>query len=137
MNTLQDIIAEHNRLTKQIEALRANAKPKIEASLVETLKEEISKIDGLSAVKWTQYIPSFNDGDVCSFTLGEIEFCFGDDDWVSVYEDECLHKRACKQIEKLIRGIPEDLLESTFGWGVSIEVNKDGKITVDDFDGGY
>jgi hypothetical protein len=42
------------------------------------LKESFAKFPRLQAVRWTQYTPHFNDGDVCSFGVHEPEFKISD-----------------------------------------------------------
>lgn len=57
--------------------------------------DELLAVDGVEAVRWEQYTPYFNDGDVCEFNTREprVKLSFGDDDagdyddgWYSVYD---------------------------------------------------
>lgn len=48
--------------------------------------------DDIEAVRWTQYTPYFNDGDVCEFSVGELYIKFVGDDESGDYEDGYLER---------------------------------------------
>ena len=63
----------------ELEAKRAEVK-KAEKGLgdevVNTLKDIIKSSKLIKAVRWSQYTPGFNDGDVCEFSVNELEVQF-------------------------------------------------------------
>lgn len=117
------------------------------------LLDAVLNAPGVESVKWHQYTPSFNDGDPCTFSLGEIGVRLTDTDEDSeegVYEDGYIgtynisvgqgswpnYTRKPKPgfeelfpaLEKLENGIGhfEILLETTFGNGSEIVATLDG-----------
>lgn len=44
--------------------------------IVHMLKDLISDSDGIEAIRWSQYTPYFNDGDVCEFGVNDLEIKF-------------------------------------------------------------
>lgn len=71
MKTLQsrfdDLIAEQ-------QALRAKFQTEAQAMFKDTMKEFFDKNPGITALKWTQYTPYFNDGDTCEFRVNDVYF---------------------------------------------------------------
>lgn len=66
-----------NELEQELRIIE-NKKKEIRASFKNVLNELLNKaIDNGSepyGVRWVQYIPSFNDGEPCVFSLGELQF---------------------------------------------------------------
>lgn len=46
--------------------------------IMDMLKELMANNPMLEAMRWHQYTPSFNDGEPCEFSIGELEFKFSD-----------------------------------------------------------
>lgn len=69
-------------LTKQIDAFHAKRESlKKETSaladnVIASLQTIINSAPGVEAIRWQQWIPGFNDGDACEFTVGELEVKF-------------------------------------------------------------
>ena len=57
------------KIKADIEAARAKAKAETQGALKEAFKELFEAHPELSAVRWTQYTPYFNDGDACVFSV--------------------------------------------------------------------
>lgn len=83
MNTFEKLAKKQRELTEQI---RKDGKE----ALAEYLKEAFDADANLLAVGWVAYTPGFNDGEPCTYTLGDLNFRykgftpsyseFGDDD---------------------------------------------------------
>jgi len=108
----------------------------------------------VKTIYWAQWVPVFNDGDACEFTLGDISFSpvswmeidgpyFGDE-----VEDESMSNfdfygsnngtdlaRDANAIKRFINSI-ENHLETAFGSNSFIRCHPEG-IEVEDYDCGY
>lgn len=71
METLQ---ARFDALIAEQQALRAKFQTEAQAMFKDTMKEFFDKNPGITALKWTQYTPYFNDGDACEFRVNEVYF---------------------------------------------------------------
>jgi len=92
------------------------------------------------AVKWKQFTPYFNDGDVCRFSVREMFFKLQDTaEDAGDYEDgfdysyglKGEQKQAADAFEDVI-GVDEETMEMVFGEHSEVTVDKDG-ITVEDY----
>lgn len=113
--------------------------------VAQAIQELILKVEGLEAVNWKQYIPSFNDGDACEFGLGEVTFKFqtiddegdNEDGFLCTYAMKRLglsdKQDQCGEISNFINSIPEEMLESIFNSNASVTIRKNGKVEVDDY----
>lgn len=72
-------------LSKQIDAFHAKREAlkketsALADSVIDSLQSIIKAAPGVEAIRWNQYVPGFNDGDACEFTLGELEVKFNED----------------------------------------------------------
>lgn len=113
----------------------------------------------LVAIKWNQYIPSFNDGDPCTFSLGGVYICDTQprdeypDDYDSeyyfefndkyysvgtIYEDKYYEKYEYKwfaDLEDFLEDVKPEL-EKVFGSNATVIVFRDS-IEIEEFDYGY
>jgi hypothetical protein len=102
----------------------------------------------VESVRWTQYTPSFNDGDPCVFQMGELQYKSAEREVTEENEDEddgdedgegfrgCywyngksdVSKDTQKKLEKLENLInrTQDVMELVFGDGVEITASQDG-----------
>ena len=71
MQTLQ---SRFDALIEEQRALKAKFQTEAQAMFKETMKEFFDKNPGITALKWTQYTPYFNDGDACEFRVNEVTF---------------------------------------------------------------
>lgn len=125
------------------------------------LLDAVLNIEGVDSVRWHQYTPGFNDGDACTFTLGEpeVKLIDGDEeagdredgyvngydfyDYVGSYPNS---KKVAKPGFEELHATFEELsgafdhfeifLEDTFGNGSEITAKRDG-FHVDYYDCGY
>ncbi len=63
-------------LLKRKEEYKDLIKKEGKKALKEKFKEFFTKFPEIKAINWSQYIPSFNDGDACSFTFSGLHFVF-------------------------------------------------------------
>ena len=71
MQTLQ---SRFDALIEEQRALKAKFQAEAQAMFKETMKEFFDKNPGITALKWTQYTPYFNDGDACVFGVNDVYF---------------------------------------------------------------
>lgn len=71
MQTLQ---SRFDALIEEQRALKAKFQTEAQAMFKETMKEFFDKNPGITALKWTQYTPYFNDGDACVFRVNDVYF---------------------------------------------------------------
>jgi hypothetical protein len=71
MQTLQ---SRFDTLIEEQRALKAKFQAEAQAMFKDTMKEFFDKNPGITALKWTQYTPYFNDGDECVFGVNDVYF---------------------------------------------------------------
>ena len=71
MQTLQ---SRFDALIAEQRALKAKFQTEAQAMFKETMKEFFDKNPGITALKWSQYTPYFNDGDECVFSVNDVYF---------------------------------------------------------------
>jgi hypothetical protein len=122
----------------QIKAMKAEYQKKIETEGKAALKEEFTAFfrdnPKNTAVRWRQYTPYFNDGDPCTFGVGEFTYKIdgklddgGDyeDGFYSTWGSEIKgHKRVAEAFEKAVRDT--DVFESIFGDYVRVTATPEG-----------
>ncbi|MGN6110088.1 MAG: hypothetical protein ACTHU0_33590, partial [Kofleriaceae bacterium] len=94
---------------------------------------------------WTQYVPSFNDGEPCTFTVGEayVESKAGSSAITLEHGNPArlewagLTRKAWTDLRRAFREIPEEVLESAFGIGVLVVIESGGNYRIDDYNCGY
>jgi len=115
--------AEKEYRTK-IETLAEITKTILENDIQKLLKEN----EELSSFRWIQYVPSFNDGDECSFTIS----CEGWD-YSCSYDDfeKKPYYQKCKEIENFITE-HYDLMREAYDCYVDITITKDS-VNISDY----
>lgn len=71
MQTLQ---SRFDALIEEQRALKAKFQAEAQGIFKDTMKEFFDKNPGITALKWTQYTPYFNDGDECVFRVNDVYF---------------------------------------------------------------
>lgn len=121
--------------------------------LASEFKEFFEKYPEIVAVRWVQYTPHFNDGDVCEFSrhdfdvkvqpnktdpeLGDEEFVAGtetdDDGFYSGWEIEGTTPlgKAVGELEDTLDGEADDVFKAAFGDGMQIVATRKGFKTED------
>lgn len=146
----------------ELAKLNKKHREKMEKEGREAIKTVLTKflIEHNVRLYWTQYVPGFNDGEPCTFTMGsmlvgfenpkpyvqtsyidqeEDDVQFQDSDGIKYLDSYCLKdnkfKEDFKKLERAFQDM-EDVLESAFGCNVEINVTKD-KIIIEDYSCGY
>lgn len=148
MTNLKEIAAKINKLKEEYTEI---AKKEI----FESFKEFFKNYPEVYAIRWEQYTPHFNDGDACTFSVGEAEYFYSEKDldngdyytsWhepnyenlkalgvdVHISRASFIHKEFCK-LSKGLSEIDSDVFMSIFGDHVQAVATKDG-IEVDEYD---
>lgn len=110
--------------------------------------EMFAKYPKLNSFGWVQYVPYFNDGDPCQFTIGHAEineqYCEGeyeadDFDDPEDFEDFENLKEATSEINDLVETLwcCELAIEKLFGSCSRITISRDGGIEVSEYDAPY
>lgn len=74
---LSKLVDEIHELQMRVrEAAQEEFKPALR-EVVKVLRDEVPNVTQL---QWNQYIPGFNDGDPCEFTMGETRFSFSNEE---------------------------------------------------------
>lgn len=111
------------------EKLRKAAQNTVKPALKSAITELIGIVPSLTAVRWDQYTPYFNDGDTCEFSVHSPEYQL-DEDFVDTYslDDQDLNKTQLEAIEKFEDNLGEihDLLEEAFGDHTTVTVTSKG-----------
>jgi len=134
-------------LTDKIVALKKEMQEEGKVVLKESFKEFFDKYPAIHCVTWTQYTPYFNDGDECTFSVGD--FWVMDkasfDEWqeegggyaeefdvLSSYSDRPFEGMTEKEIEsareelKAISSLPDDIFLDLFDNHVYITATRNG-----------
>jgi len=108
--------------------------------LLPVFKPLFDKYPELESFSWTQYTPYFNDGDSCDFGVVGIDQINGWEEYDSEEWEEEVHRLEAKngkyrhiegplypayqEAQKLVRSLPEDLLESILGDHIRVTVTR-------------
>lgn len=131
------------RKTMDIKAIRDARKAyetaieKAADSLEGMLKAAIKNTEGVTAIRWRQYTPYFNDGDACIFGVRGFYIKLDGDSTGGDYNDGFQNMYAIKdeKIKKLydeLCSIPSDVFELAFGDHVKVTVTATD-VTVDEY----
>ena len=71
METLQ---SRFDALIEEQRALKAKFQTEAQSMFKETMKEFFDKNPGISALKWSQFTPFYNDGNACEFNVNDVYF---------------------------------------------------------------
>lgn len=129
-------------LSNQIAAAKAELQAKAKEVVAPALKEFMEKNPKFTAICWAQYTPYFNDGDPCTFRMGEVAFTAGEDTDDGPYGEgwhdstygepeapfDAADYAAIDELGGAISGM-EDEMQTIFGDHVKVIVTKDGVTT--------
>ena len=154
-NPIQGVIDAMATLDKQISEIG-------HAAIVKQLAPIFEARQDIQSIRWNQSTPYFNDGDPCTFGLGEIyldlgkmtqeeidDEGLGDDEAYSTEYDLNPHgdkpyddprykegQAAVKELMAPFNSIPETLMERIFGNNKQIVITREGEVTVEDYEPG-
>lgn len=132
------------------------------SKLVKEMSKDIFEaFPGLSAIRWRQGTPSFNDGDPCTFRLGSIGVTF-EEEWFNALSNEFQHalydshevdefsayrfrnftdseqktyflelEKAIHEFESLLNRL-EDVVATTFGDPVRVMITRTGDVEIEE-----
>lgn len=93
MSDIKQAIKRSNELYKELEDLKRDYAHKIPGFLHDELKQAMLVAPEITSVTWTQGTPSFNDGEPCEFSVGEVEFSTN-------YEDDSAYLYTQKDLDR-------------------------------------
>jgi hypothetical protein len=159
----QDLEEKLDKLSSLQEEKKQLEKDAI-ALLKGTLQQLLKDIPELEGVRWSQYIPGFNDGEPCEFSVNELEVKFagiseadcnsiesltGETDGygpiaeqIDILQYAVLKEKYGDKLFKYLEKVNdtiydlEDSLQTAFGDNARVVVTKDG-IEVEEYDCGY
>ena len=135
--TLLDFQTKKEELTK-----------KLREEFPQLIKPLLDQSEIIEKIRWQQYTPYFNDGDICYFSRGEVlvndsewetpevlrETIWTSGKWYSNPNYNAKEGQILKDIKEVIDSIPDDFYESLFGDHVEVTIYKDGTITTEEFE---
>lgn len=103
----------------------------------DVISEFMTKYPTVRAVRWHQYTPYFNDGDACTFTVGNMAYCeepitdeilessLHDEPWDGGYSAKGKFRKDFEKLEEMASGKLESLFQMTFGDHADIACYRD------------
>lgn len=132
---MSEILNNINNLVQEFQDKKIQLVNQLKIEFPNLFTHIFEKYPNLEAFQWNQYTPYFNDGDECTFGVNECYYikCIEDEELVEVYEKEG-YTDIAKEINKILFKIDNDSMRMMFGDHVEIELYKDGKIKIDEYD---
>jgi hypothetical protein len=65
-------MSKFDEVARRLEKVMDDAKKEAKDAFVAELKDIFNRVPDLKVIKWVQYTPYFNDGDACTFRVGEL-----------------------------------------------------------------
>lgn len=147
------------RLIEQSKQLNELMRESGEVALKERFKEIFDKNPEVEAFRWEQYVPAFNDGDPCVFTLTEVRMklfnkpdeIYDEEGWVNLWDcykyetdsqgrmtDRVWLLEVGKTLGELEKELTsnEKVLEIAFGANVEVTVDRN-TITIEEYNCGF
>lgn len=142
---IEALAEEHRALLKRMRDVGTDG-------ICEAYAELFEEFPSVSAVRWSQYTPYFNDGDTCEFRVHEIHVQFDgskdggdrDDGFFSswdisfalrhgeISEDTAGERGAALDaFARLHDSIPEELHHAAFDDHVEVTIRRDGSVDID------
>lgn len=120
----QSILTARKEFNEKITLLSEIAKP----ILLKEFSLLFDSVPELEYVYWTQYTPSFNDGDKCEFSVHDIE-------WEGeVSYDQLKNNQHFINVNKFTQN-NEEIMEEMYGDYIKITIQRDGtEVTSDYYD---
>ncbi len=159
MNTFTDAQNNINEIISEYDAIMNKTREMLQDRMRVLFNSFFQSYPEVKTIHWTQYTPYFNDGDECTFSVGEAYFTtteyadvdcsYGEDDegniQTSRWDDEARkYVNATDISEELINSINslsaivssdanEDVMRAMFGNHVWVKAHRDG-FQVDEYD---
>lgn len=136
-------MTKYEQIRKAKDAYTKAVKELGKAAVTEELEGVFAEHPTLKAIRWTQYTPHFNDGDVCEFNIQGVYYDDGTgkeeesdygDGFRSTYSwTDDPDTRIKKAVRKFEKGMDRNLFKDTFGDGVQVTATRDG-VEVEEYD---
>lgn len=132
-------------LVERFNEERAKFMAAMQAELLVEFRALLDRNPNVQAIRWVQYTPSWNDGEACEFTCGDVTVRFDVPEDDEECDEECFESWIKKdspnfdsfaQIRGLHGQIPGEVQLDMFGNNVQVTVTRDG-IEVEDYDCDY
>jgi hypothetical protein len=150
-----ELIKKINEQLEAFKAKRIDLVKQLQAEFPSLLAPLFAESKRIESIGWRQYTPYFNDGDECVFgvhnddlTINGTDDYDGDENeiafikektwdgkkWVVNTELDTHEFKILKQIQKVLRSIPDDFYKDLFGDHVKVTIYKDGRIETDEYE---
>lgn len=147
-----------NKINEQLKAFknkRAELVKELQRDFPNLLAPLFSESKRIESIGWRQYTPYFNDGDECVFGVHnddltingideydgnekDIEFIreriWNGSNWVKNPEIDKHEFDLLKQIENVLKSVPDDFYKDLFGDHVRVTIHKDGRIETEEYE---
>lgn len=137
-------------LIEKIKELKTMMQEQGETEILKMFTEFFENHPKAEAIRWRQYAPYFNDGDVCEFSVHDMyaKIVGGPEDQAGGYDDGFLDSSDAKklnlevdetlftdlaEINGLAYGVLEEVFELVFGDDLMVTIHRDGTIDKDDW----
>lgn len=125
-------------LGAQYEAMKAKLGSEGRAAVKAMFQGFFATYPGVSAVRWTQYTPHFNDGDPCRFSVHDADILFVNDarwhtSWDLEGRTDSLEGDFAKLSDLLQTSTLEFVLREAFGDGYEVTATREA-ITAEHYD---
>lgn len=142
---MQQEIDNFNSVLDAYNEARANLSKITREQVAGLFKPVFDANPNLELVEWSQYTPYFNDGDSCVFGVNELILQSPDfaelESWAGENRADSYSIReipewsnAYAQADEIRNRLPNELLEDVFGDHVTVTINRDLTIEVNDCD---
>jgi hypothetical protein len=141
-----DIAAMTRQAQTELDELRAQIRARSEKIMMDTLAAFFAQHADVKTIYWAQWVPGFNDGDACEFTVGDIGFThvpasevdgpyFADEYEGPDHEFSAEAERDMDAVADFISSLKEHL-EYAFDSNAFVRITRDG-VQVEEYDCGY
>jgi hypothetical protein len=147
-NTLADVQRPISELRAEMERLVAPLREQIKQAIKDGMANAVitffNQFPQVKTIYWQQYVPYFNDGDECVFTMNDVNFSPADHKeidsphWGSEQDDDekadfsswdkdtdPAFRQGMQDFTAFLNGI-EDFLEERYGTNAFIKLHRDG-----------
>ena len=144
--TLNEYVHEMDSVRILFEKKMEELQKESSEMLNKTFLSFFEEVPEVGSITWTQYIPYFNDGEPCEFTVSDFSFFpkGEDDEEFDEYDDNLYYsenvdpevKEKIKTMSRALNNFPTQFLENLFGTYAKVIVTRNG-IEVEEYDAPY
>ena len=141
-----DIATMTQQAQSELDELRAQIRSRSEKIMTDTLAAFFAQHADVKTIYWAQWVPGFNDGDACTFQVGDIHFShceaaevdgpyFADEYEGAEHEFSAQADKDMRAVASFISNLGEHL-EYAFDSNAFVRITRDG-VLVEEYDCGY